>query len=207
MTSLSPSIQSVLELFKGPLGNVRFADIDAEGLTRAAAEVEAASSEVQQHEEQLASARLVLAQRQEVLLGLAQQALAYARVYAENDEPLLEELNRISLPRASKPRKPGAANTGARAARTEPAAEATSPAEALPADALPADALPADASAVVADVGDELAENPPESGDQLSDEAAPVAREAARHSNGKHPSAKDRNGRKAKGRSAHANAR
>lgn len=187
MTSLSPSIQSVLELFKGPLGNVRFADIDAEGLTRAAAEVEAASSEVQQHEEQLASARLVLAQRQEVLLGLAQQALAYARVYAENDEPLLEELNRISLPRASKPRKPGAANTGARAARTEPAAEAA--------------ALATD------EVGEEPAEAAPESGEQLSAEAAPVVSGAAERSHGKSESAKDRQGRKARGRSAQASAR
>jgi hypothetical protein len=108
MTSLSPAIQSVLDLFQGPLSSVRFADIDATGLASAATEVTAAASEVERQEATLAELKQGLAQRQEALLVLAQQALAYARVYAENDEPLLEELNRISLPRAAKPRKPGA---------------------------------------------------------------------------------------------------
>jgi hypothetical protein len=128
MTSILPPIQSVLELFNGPLSSVRFADIDASGLTNLAAEVEAAASEVQRHEAKLAELRQGLAQRQEALLVLAQQALAYARVYAENDEPLLEELNRISLPRAAKARKPGAAKAaGARdAARSEATTEAAS---------------------------------------------------------------------------------
>jgi hypothetical protein len=131
MTSILPPIQSVLELFNGPLSSVRFADIDASGLTNLAAEVEAAASEVQQHEAKLAELRQGLAQRQEALLVLAQQALAYARVYAENDEPLLEELNRISLPRAAKARKPGAAKAaGARdAARSESTTEAAPGAE------------------------------------------------------------------------------
>jgi hypothetical protein len=106
MTSLSPQIQSVLELFKGPLASVRFADIDATGLAHLAAEVEAVGSEAEEQEAKLAELRQDLAQKQEALLVLAQRALAYARVYAENDEPLLEELNRISLPRAAKPRKP-----------------------------------------------------------------------------------------------------
>lgn len=105
MTSISPPILSILELFKGPLAAVRFADIDADGLAALAREVEAAANEVEQQEAQLTELRQALAQRQEALLGLAQRALAYARVYAEDDEPLLEELNRISLPRAAKPRK------------------------------------------------------------------------------------------------------
>jgi hypothetical protein len=122
----------VLELFKGPLSSVRFADIDATGLTNLAAEVEAAASEVEHHEAKLAELRQGLALRQEALLVLAQQALAYARVYAENDEPLMEELNRISLPRAGKPRKPGPTKaTGTRdAVRPEPTIEAAPGAEA-----------------------------------------------------------------------------
>ena len=120
MTSLSPAIQSVLELFKGPLSSVRFADIDAAGLATAATEVEAAASEVESQRAALSELEQGLAQRQEALLVLAQRALAYARVYAENDEPLLEELNRISLPRAAKARKPGSA----RASREDSRAEA-----------------------------------------------------------------------------------
>lgn len=131
MTSILPPIQSVLELFNGPLSSVRFADIDASGLTQLASEVEAAALEVQHHEARLAELRQGLAQRQEALLVLAQQALAYARVYAENDEPLLDELNRISLPRAAKARKPGAAKAGPRdAARSESTSEASAALEA-----------------------------------------------------------------------------
>lgn len=126
MTSLSPSIQPVLELFNGPLSSVRFADIDAAGLASLAGEVNTAASEVEELEAKLAELRHGLAQRQEALLVLAQRALAYARVYAENDEALLAELNRIALPRAAKTRKPGAAKaTGARAGgRAEPSGSA-----------------------------------------------------------------------------------
>ncbi len=104
MPSLPAPVSSVLELFKGPLSNVRFADIDAAGLATLAAEAEAAAGEVERHEARLAELRHELAQRQEALLASAQRALAYARVYAENDEQLSEELNRIALPRAAKPR-------------------------------------------------------------------------------------------------------
>lgn len=107
--SLSPAVQSVLDLFQGPLCNVRFADVDAAGLAHLAAEVEAATLEVEAREAALVELRQNLAQRHEALLGLAQQALAYARVYAENnDEQLLEVIGGISLPKAAKARKPGA---------------------------------------------------------------------------------------------------
>ena len=110
----SPAIQSVLDLFKGPLADVRFADVDAPGLASLAAEVESAAVEVTAHEAKLAELRQALGERQEALLVLAQRALAYARIYAESNDELLEELNRISLPRVSKPRKPSAAKaTGA----------------------------------------------------------------------------------------------
>lgn len=141
MTWLSPAVQSVLELFKGPLCSVRFAAIDADGLTTMAAEVEAAATDVRHQEAKLAELRQKLGQRQEALLLLAQQALAYARVYAENsDEQLLEELNRISLPRAAKPRKPSGKAAGlhdthrsdaqpAEAQQTQPGAETAESAE------------------------------------------------------------------------------
>jgi hypothetical protein len=119
MTSLPPPVQSVLELFQGPLASVRFADIDGAGLVKLAAEVEAVASEVQDHEGKLADLRQILAQRQEALLTLAQQALSYARVYAENDEPLLEAVNRISLPRPAKPRKAPVKGSAARDATGE----------------------------------------------------------------------------------------
>lgn len=125
MTSLPPPVQSVLELFRGPLASVRFADIDGAGLSQLADEVEAAASEVREQEAKLAELRQSLAQRHEALLALAQQALAYARVYAENDEALLDAVNRISLPRATKPRKgPGSKGASARGEAAGDGAEA-----------------------------------------------------------------------------------
>jgi hypothetical protein len=145
MTSLSPPIQSVLELFKGPLANVRFAEIDAAGLAKLAAEVEAAGAEVSNHEEKLSELRQTLAQRQEALLTLAQQALAYARVYAENDEALLEELNRIVLPRPAKPKKPSAKTSGTRdASRANPAAETQGAEVSEEAEAAPEASVPSE---------------------------------------------------------------
>ena len=108
MSTLLPPVLAVVELFKGPLASVRFADVDAEGLAALAAEVESTARDVESREAQLAELRQSLGQAQESLLVLAQRALAYARVYAENNDELSEELNQISLPRAQKPRRPAA---------------------------------------------------------------------------------------------------
>jgi hypothetical protein len=105
MSSTPEAVQAVLELFKGPLADVRFADVDASGLETVAVEVERAAAAVQEQEAHLAALRLSLGERQEALLSLAQKALAYARVYAESDDALSARLNAISLPRAAKPRK------------------------------------------------------------------------------------------------------
>jgi hypothetical protein len=105
MSSTPQAVQAVLELFKGPLAELRFADVDAKGLESLAAEVEVAATAVQEQEVHLAELRHALSERQDALLALAQRALAYARVYAESDEVLSAKLNAISLPRAAKPRK------------------------------------------------------------------------------------------------------
>ena len=98
-------VQAVLELFQGPLAEVRFADVDAARLFELATAVDTATAVVAEQEAQLAELRQGLADRQEALLVFAQRALAYARVYAEHDEALSEQLSRITLPRATKPRK------------------------------------------------------------------------------------------------------
>lgn len=125
MSSLSPSIQSVVQLFRGPLAGVRFADIDAASITNLAAEVESMSAEVESHEAKLTELKAGLAQRHEALLGLAQQALAYARIYAEGDDALTAELAQIALPRPTKPRKKEAPS----AVKAAEPAEATEPTE------------------------------------------------------------------------------
>jgi hypothetical protein len=167
MTSLSPPLQAVVALFRGPLQNVRFADIDAAGLSTLAQEVEGAAADVQAHEAKLSELRQLLAQKQEALLGLAQQALAYARIYAEGDEALSAELNEIALPRAAKPRKASSTKSTestpshvapARDAASTEASEAASTAsgtDGSPREAEAADAAEA-AEASPADVGAKL---------------------------------------------------
>jgi len=125
MTSLSAPVQAVLELFKGPLSDVRFADVDAAGLANLATEVEGAAKAVAQQEAQLNELRQTLADRQDALLLLAQRAVAYARVYAEHDEALTAQLANITLPRASKPRKTSSAKPPSAEASPPPEAEAT----------------------------------------------------------------------------------
>jgi hypothetical protein len=121
MTSLSQPLQAVVALFEGPLSGVRFADVDAAGLSRLAAELASVSAEVEQHEAKLVELRQGLAQRQEALVALSQRALAYARVYAEDDDELLAKLNDIALPRVAKARKPSAAKPAATSSATEEA--------------------------------------------------------------------------------------
>jgi hypothetical protein len=124
MNQPSSPVQAVLELFQGPLAEVRFADVDAARLADAARVLDAAAAAVAEQEAQLAELRQTLADRQDALLVLAQRALAYARVYAEHDEALSEQLSRITLPRASKPRKASSKAVGTEASATpEPAVE------------------------------------------------------------------------------------
>jgi hypothetical protein len=106
--AISPSVQSVLDLFATDLADVRFADVDGQTLARVAADVQAAAEAVSAAQAALDSARAALQERQEMLLQHAQRALAYARVYAESDPVLAPRLEAISLPRpVRRLREPG----------------------------------------------------------------------------------------------------
>lgn len=121
MSYISPSVQAVIDLFQGPLAELRFADVDISALASLARAADAAAAELAEHEARLSELKQVLADRQEALLVLAQRGLAYARVYAEQDEALSEQLSRINLPKAAKPRKPSAKPASAEPASAEPA--------------------------------------------------------------------------------------
>lgn len=195
--SLPPAVQSVLELFQGPLANVRFADVDAAGLARLAGEVEAAAAEVEAHEAALVELKQSLGQRQEALLALAQQALAYARVYAENnDEQLLDVIGAIALPRATQPRavKPRKGNkVAARDAAAEPVADPSEPHDASSGDASSSNASSSNASSgdAISDVEDVAAQT------SESSRARPSAEEES-------DEAPARGGRRGRPRAAHA---
>jgi hypothetical protein len=93
-------IQTVLALFTTSLADVRFADVDGPTLARLAAGVEAAAEAVATAQSALDAAREALQERQDTLLQHAQRALAYARVYADGDVELSQQIDAVSLPRA-----------------------------------------------------------------------------------------------------------
>ena len=110
MTTIAPPIQTVLDLFAAHLTDVRFGDLDAQSLARAASDVHAAGEVLAAAQLALDSARGTLQERQEVLLLQVQRALAYARVYAEADESLSARLDAVALPRGA--RRPRADTLG-----------------------------------------------------------------------------------------------
>jgi hypothetical protein len=81
---------------------VRFADVDLETLGRFASDVEAAATTMLAAQATLDAARDALQEKQEKLMQHAQRALAYARVYAENDATLSAQLELVTLPRAAR---------------------------------------------------------------------------------------------------------
>ena len=101
-TEIPASVQTLLELFATSLADVRFADVDGHTLARFAADVEAAAETMTAAQAALDAAREALQDKQERLMQQAQRALAYARVYAENDATLSAQLDLVTLPRAAR---------------------------------------------------------------------------------------------------------
>jgi hypothetical protein len=97
---IAPAVQAVLELFATDLGELRFPDVDQQVLAHASAAVLSRAEEVAAAEAMLLAAKEALLDASEALLGKCQRALAYARIYAEDDRELQQKLEVISLPRS-----------------------------------------------------------------------------------------------------------
>lgn len=95
-------LDELRQLFQTELRAVSFPGIDAEVLEGAASRVHDAQSEVERCEAALAAARQLLVEAEEDELGRAQRALAYARVYAEDQPALHQRLAAIVLPSATR---------------------------------------------------------------------------------------------------------
>jgi hypothetical protein len=102
MDAIPSPVRAVIDLFADPLRDIRFGDVDATTLGELAASATAAAEVVEAAEAQLLRDRRTLQERQEALLSQAQRALAYARVYAENDPALTERIEQIALPRPAR---------------------------------------------------------------------------------------------------------
>jgi ElaB/YqjD/DUF883 family membrane-anchored ribosome-binding protein len=99
---IAPPLQQLLELFASELKAVKFPDMDAGVLEAAAAKVRERADAVARAEAALEAARAALGETQDVLLAKGQRALAYARVFAEEDPDLSSRLEALSLPRPPK---------------------------------------------------------------------------------------------------------
>lgn len=116
-SAISPGMQAVVELFDTDLLQLKFPDVDQGVLREAAERVLAQAELVAAAEQALAVAREGLSDAQELLLSKCQRALAYARVYAEEDRELSRRLDAISLPR---PRAKAAPTSPTEAAESKP---------------------------------------------------------------------------------------
>ncbi len=108
------SIKELLSLFREELSAVSFPDLNADILEKYAEQVRAKALELQEVQAKIASIRESLDASQNELLQKASRGLAYAKVYAEDREALMEKLASISIGGKS-------STTRKRAARTEAA--------------------------------------------------------------------------------------
>ncbi|MBI5494731.1 MAG: hypothetical protein HY904_06850 [Deltaproteobacteria bacterium] len=104
-------VQTLVDLFAAELVTVSFPDVNRDVLEQHAGRVRTCHDAVVRLETDLAAARTALAEAQDALLGKAQRALAYARVFSEDNAELAARLDAISLPRGPR-----------RAARSDPSA-------------------------------------------------------------------------------------
>lgn len=94
---IPPAAQLVLDFFDNELVDVQFPGISQATMQAAAENVEALAEEVERAEAALAAAQQTLGEGQELLLLRCQRALAYARVYAAEDDELSRRLQAIVL--------------------------------------------------------------------------------------------------------------
>lgn len=111
---VAPGARALIELFHGPLKQVSFPDVDKDKLDAAATAVEEADAEVHRLFAALEAAQAKLSEERTGLVRLSERALAYARIFAGEDEGLVASLDEIELsPPKKAGRKPKAAKAKA----------------------------------------------------------------------------------------------
>lgn len=134
MSSITPvrdpvaePLVALLDVFGAHAPALRFPEVDHAILEGLAEAVREAAAEVTRCEQALAGARQALDERHEALRTRAERAIAYAKIYAEDDTTLRERLDAIELsPSRAAPRRKAKPKRNprrpAKARRTSPAA-------------------------------------------------------------------------------------
>lgn len=100
---VSSQIQAVLDLFEGELAALKFPDVDSEVLNEAAEAVKKHAEALARAEQVVQGARASLQECQDQLVHKCQRAIAYARIYAEDNSELLRRIDGISVPKNGRP--------------------------------------------------------------------------------------------------------
>ncbi|UJR87083.1 hypothetical protein [Sandaracinus amylolyticus] len=111
--------REILELYRGPLTEVRFPDLDRSILETAEGELIDAQRTLEAAERALEAARAVVAERTATLTAKAQRGLSYAKVFTEDQPELRERVTAIAAI-ASVVRRPEPARDEASAAANAP---------------------------------------------------------------------------------------
>lgn len=109
--NLSPSLRELVAIFDGPLSEVRFPGVDSKILTDLAGDVEGESVRVEELRQQLDAAHSRFIEVKARLQRVAEQGLAYAKVFAAGDPDLQARLGEINLAGEPKRRKARAAGS------------------------------------------------------------------------------------------------
>jgi hypothetical protein len=122
---IPPAVQDFLTVFKSDLASIVFPDVSLEALESLAQTVRAEAKELQEALKRAEAARGSLEAGRNELLAKAMRGLAYAKVFAEGNDELLEKLSGINL---------GKIGRGPKKAATEKAASDKSTPETAPAE-------------------------------------------------------------------------
>ncbi|AKF09471.1 hypothetical protein [Sandaracinus amylolyticus] len=116
--------REILDLYRGPLTDVRFPDLDRAILETAEAELIEAQRTLEAAERALEAARAVVAERTATLTAKAQRGLSYAKVFTEDQPELRERVTAIaalaSVVRRAEPARDEAAAANAPKKRGRP---------------------------------------------------------------------------------------
>ncbi|MGQ0507213.1 MAG: hypothetical protein ACT4TC_18050 [Myxococcaceae bacterium] len=115
MDTLKAEVGELIQLFETDLEGLKFPDLDANVLASALGRAKERHLKVAEAEAALHVALTAFEEEREVVLRKAQRALAYVRVYAENDEALIARIDALAL--SSKAHRPPPAERNAEAPR------------------------------------------------------------------------------------------
>jgi len=107
-TEIPEAVEALLSLFKGKLSEVVFPDVSLDVLEKLVIGVKDSGKAVEDAMKLVDVAQEALAAAQDELQQKCSKALAYARIYAEDQDELLEELSAIQFGKAVRATKKAA---------------------------------------------------------------------------------------------------